>query len=249
MSIFRVKKNSNYVVMNRTALNDERLSWKAKGIVAYMLSMPDDWKFYIKEIATHSKDGEDSLRTGIKELKECGYVKRYPIKDEQTKKIIEWETHIYESPQVEKPEQEKPLMEKPQVEKPDVENPTLLSNEELSIELLNIDKPSTDIPYVEIVTYLNEAVGSKYRHSTPKTKEHIKSRWKEGFRLEDFKQVIDIKVKEWLHDSKMNKFLRPETLFSPKFEGYLNQKGAATSGPVKSDYEGYNFDREREPSF
>ena len=81
MSIFRVKKNANYVVMNRMALNDERLSWKAKGIIAYMLSMPDDWKFYVKELSDHAKDGEDSLRSGIKDFKECGYLKRYPVKD------------------------------------------------------------------------------------------------------------------------------------------------------------------------
>jgi hypothetical protein len=140
MGIYRVKKSTNYVVMNRTALNDDRLSWKAKGIIAYMLSMPDDWKFYVSEITKHAKDGEDSLRTGIKELKENGYIKRFPVKDEQTKKIIEWETHVHESPQVEKPH-----LEKPHLEKPYVENPTLLSIDSTKyLNKLNTDKPSTD---------------------------------------------------------------------------------------------------------
>ncbi|MFJ7886839.1 hypothetical protein ACIQYL_01975 [Lysinibacillus xylanilyticus] len=74
MGIFRVAKNSNYVVMNRTALNDNRLSWKAKGIMAYMLSMPDDWVFYMDELMTHSTDGKASFRAGFNELKECGYI-------------------------------------------------------------------------------------------------------------------------------------------------------------------------------
>ena len=52
----------------------------------------------------------------------------------------------------------------------------------------------------------------------------LKARLKEGYSVEDFKKVIDIKVAEWLNDENMSKFLRPETLFSNKFEGYLNQK-------------------------
>ncbi len=87
MGIIRVKKDSNYSVINNTGLKDKRLSWKAKGILAYTLTLPDDWTFHISELAQHAKDGEDSLRTGFKELKELGYVKRYPVRDEHTKKL------------------------------------------------------------------------------------------------------------------------------------------------------------------
>lgn len=96
MSILRVQKNANYTVMNRTALNDKRLSWKAKGIIAYMLSMPDDWVFYISELVTHATDGEKSFRSGLKELKECGYVERRPVY--KNKKIDRWDTIIHEVP-------------------------------------------------------------------------------------------------------------------------------------------------------
>lgn len=76
----------------------------------------------------------------------------------------------------------------------------------------------------EIIDYLNEKTGKHYRSSTPKTKTLINARLKEGFTLEDFKQVIDNKVNEWINDKKMNQYLRPETLFGTKFEGYLNQE-------------------------
>ena len=79
------------------------------------------------------------------------------------------------------------------------------------------------IPFVEIVTYLNDVADKKYRHTTRKTKDLIKARWNEGFRLDDFKKVIDIKTKEWKNDNHMNQYLRPETLFGTKFESYLNQ--------------------------
>lgn len=85
-------------------------------------------------------------------------------------------------------------------------------------------KENYDIPYEEIVIYLNENTGKSYKHTTKKTKDLIKARWNEGFVLDDFKQVIDNKVSDWLRNGEMNVYLRPETLFGTKFEGYLNEK-------------------------
>ena len=80
------------------------------------------------------------------------------------------------------------------------------------------------IPYFEIVEYLNEKLNSQYRSTSKKTQNLIKARWNEGFVVNDFKRVIDNKTAEWLNDNKMNKYLRPETLFGTRFESYLNQK-------------------------
>lgn len=79
------------------------------------------------------------------------------------------------------------------------------------------------IPYKEIIDFLNMRTGSNYKHTTNKTKDLIKARFNEGFTIDDFKTVIDKKCMEWINDKTMNKFLRPETLFGNKFEGYLNQ--------------------------
>lgn len=94
------------------------------------------------------------------------------------------------------------------------------------------DEPD-HVPYKEIVDYLNEKTGSKYRSSGSKTKSLIKARTNEGFSLDDFKTVIEKKAKEW-SGTDMEKYLRPETLFSTKFEGYLNQKQSAN--PRQSGY-------------
>lgn len=77
--------------------------------------------------------------------------------------------------------------------------------------------------YVDIIGYLNAKTGSNYKASTPKTQKLIDARLKEKFTLEDFKTVIDKKCLDWLNDNKMKQYLRPETLFGTKFEGYLNQ--------------------------
>lgn len=78
----------------------------------------------------------------------------------------------------------------------------------------------------EVIRYLNEKTGRKYKPSTESTKKLINGRFREGFTVEDFKKVIDNKSKEWLGHPKMDRFLRPETLFAPShFEGYLNESG------------------------
>ena len=75
----------------------------------------------------------------------------------------------------------------------------------------------------EIIQYLNDRCGTRYRYQTKGTQEHINARLKEGYTVDDFKMVIDKKFEEW-HGTDMEKFLRPETLFAGKFESYLNQK-------------------------
>ncbi|EJF02140.1 conserved phage C-terminal domain-containing protein [Liquorilactobacillus mali] len=85
-------------------------------------------------------------------------------------------------------------------------------------------KAEPRLPYQEIVEYLNEKAGTSYRSTTKKTQALIKARFNEKFNLDDFRRVIDNKVAEWKNDTAMNKFLRPETLFGTKFEGYLNQE-------------------------
>lgn len=80
----------------------------------------------------------------------------------------------------------------------------------------------------EIVDYLNSKIGTHYRATTRKTQSLIKARMNEGFTVDDFKKVIDNKVAEWDKDSKMSKYLRPETLFGTKFESYLNQAAVKT---------------------
>lgn len=100
--------------------------------------------------------------------------------------------------------------------------------------------------YAEIVTYLNEKTGSNYRPNTPKTKQLIDARMKEGFTVDDFKTVIDKKSAMWKNDPKMSAYLRPETLFGPKFEGYLNEHVStaqmlAASGTI-SDVTAHNIE-------
>lgn len=89
--------------------------------------------------------------------------------------------------------------------------------------ILSGSKPDS-IPYKEIIDYLNQKANKKFKHTSQKTQTLIKARFKEKFTLDDFIQVIDIKTAQWLADPKMSVYLRPETLFGTKFEGYLNEQ-------------------------
>lgn len=85
-----------------------------------------------------------------------------------------------------------------------------------------------------IVDFLNMNAGTAYKPSTAKTKALINARMNEGFTIDDFKTVITKKCSEWLN-SDMEKYLRPETLFGTKFEGYLNQSVCKTAKQGKQE--------------
>jgi len=77
MSIIRKgNKHSNFVVLDKEGIENPNLSWKAKGLLAYLVSRPDNWHVYIEQLANVGTDGRDSTSGGIKELIEAGYIVR-----------------------------------------------------------------------------------------------------------------------------------------------------------------------------
>lgn len=150
-TVHRVIKNNNYTTINNEFLTRQDLSWKAKGILTYMLSKPDDWKFYVENLVEQSTDGEKSFRAGWKELKELGYIQRKPVRDNG--KITQWLTIVVESPDM--PLADFVHVENLQVENVDVENLHVenagLLNTDKTKDLykLNTDKPKTESAYGE----------------------------------------------------------------------------------------------------
>jgi hypothetical protein len=106
-TVFRSTHVRNYTVFSNDLIANPDLSWKAKSILMYLLSKPADWQTRLEDIVKHGKDGRDAVLSGIKELKKAGYLKKVRITDPATKRVVRWETHVFEHPQSE----------------PDVENP------------------------------------------------------------------------------------------------------------------------------
>ena len=221
MTKIRKDGDQNFTILSNSVIRDETLSWKARGLFEYLWSLPEDWEFYETEITKHATDGRDSTRSGLDELEEHGYLSRTRERNEkgQVKSAI-WILH--ENPK-------KPVQEKPVSENPNQGNPTLL-NTNSTKHLPNKTRTKDigqaepdDIPYKEIIDYLNKKTGRRFPATAKRNREPIHARWREGYRLEDFKRVIDNKCFSWANDPKMSAYLRPTTLFSPKFSDYLNE--------------------------
>lgn len=88
---------------------------------------------------------------------------------------------------------------------------------------INVSGNPTQAPYKSIIQYLNSKTGKQYKHTSKHTQKLIKARINEGFTEDDFKHVINVKVQQWIDDSKMSEYLRPATLFGNKFDTYRNE--------------------------
>ena len=93
-------------------------------------------------------------------------------------------------------------------------------------------KPNSEYQYKEVIEYLNQKTGKAFKDQSKDSRRLIKARFDEGYTLDDFKKVIDNKVAAWGGDPKMDEYLRPATLFSTKFEGYLNEKPKHDAKPA-----------------
>ena len=138
----RVEKTKNYTVIHNQFLRRKDLSWKAKGILAYILSLPDDWNINLEEVMQHATEGKSAFRSGWKELRDAGYVKRQPVKDKDTKKILHWETVVFENVDMStsEPHTDYPPSGKPVDGKPDSGK----SNTTKYLKELSTNKQSTD---------------------------------------------------------------------------------------------------------
>ena len=208
MAVFRVEKNKNYTTMANYHFMDNSLSWKAKGILSNMLSLPDNWDYSLAGLVTLSSDGMSATRSAIKELEEHGYLIRRPVRKDG--KIADWEYIIYEHPQKDNQNIKNLFVENQQIE-----NHTQLNTKKSNTKKLRTKEINT------IVEYLSQKANKAYRTSNKATQKHINARLAEGYTVEEFITVIDKKVAEW-KGTDMEQYLRPETLFGNKFEGYLN---------------------------
>ena len=127
MAVFRVHKNKDYTTIDNNIFKNKNLSWKAKGLLCVMLSLPDNWSFSIEGLTMLSGDKISSTRTGIQELEDNGYLKRTRIHDE--KGILRNMIYdIYESPMLENRTLVEPICEKPTLENRTLEQPIYILN-------------------------------------------------------------------------------------------------------------------------
>jgi len=167
----------------------------------------------------------------LNQLHNRNFIIRYEAYGNNYIAITNWKKH--QNPHVKENASEIPAPDKldsSSMEEQDKHSASMVQEQDLhetdpadSLNLIPDTFKPIYIPYKEIIEHLNLRAGTSYKHSSKSTQKHIHARWEEGHRLEDFITVIDNKVVDWLDDVKYSKYLRPETLFGTKFEGYLNR--------------------------
>lgn len=100
MAKFKIEKNSNYTVMSNYHLRDKKLSYKAKGLLSFMLSLPDNWDYSINGLVSISKEGVKAIRNILQELQQNGYLVIEKKQNELGQ--FEYEYLIYEIPDIQK---------------------------------------------------------------------------------------------------------------------------------------------------
>lgn len=96
--IKKVRKEKEFAQISNDLINNRGLSYKALGILTYILSKPDDWEVYMNDLIRDGVEGEKSVRNGINELIEKRYVQRYRVFNKETGKVHHWETLVSETP-------------------------------------------------------------------------------------------------------------------------------------------------------
>lgn len=222
MGIIRIDKTAgNYFIASKYYVEDENISWKAKGIMSYLFSKPDDWQIYQTQLEKVSKDGKASVRSTINELIDNGYMTRQSRR-KSNGDFDGYNYTLHEHPVndgVRKMEDAKMEDAKMVIAKSDTTNNNLTNN-----DLTNNDSRVDFIPYKEIIDYLNSKTGKRFSHKSNANQKLIKARINEGYTKDDFFNVIDTKTNEWINVEDMKQYLQPTTLFGNKFDKYLNQE-------------------------
>lgn len=128
-NIRKRKYDKDFTILNNSFLKDERLSWKCKGLIAYVMMLPDNWNLNMKDLKNRSADGRDSVLSGMKEMIKFGYCNREQKRSEDGT-IIGCDYEVSDMCMI--PETENPYMDKdkPDTGKPDTGNQPLISTKE-----------------------------------------------------------------------------------------------------------------------
>lgn len=231
MTVLRIqKKESNFLILDKTCLNERVLSWGAKGLHSYLMSLPPNWQINVYDLVKRAKNGRDAVRGLINELHSAGYITKEFLRDigtgkysrleyvvhEKSQKIIE-KTNIDatsipgpENPSSDSPSTEKPAPENPSSNYPSPENPTQIyinNNKYINNKLLLAavsEEPKHNSSAAEL--YLNKKFSSQYSFTESSSK--IMPLFPEDSLIDDvltpnqLKKISDVVEKLKLPDGK-----------------------------------------------
>ena len=168
MEVIRVIKNKNYTTISNQLFKDKTISLKAKGLMAYLLSLPNDWDLSINGIVACSKEGRRSIGNTIKELINAGYIEREQVRNKG--KFVGYDYFVFEQPKccfeaTDKSLTDNSIQISKEVTKERINKNTLSISEKFKTEVFTYDYPK-------------EILNDFYDYwSEPKSKTNKRMRW------------------------------------------------------------------------
>ena len=142
MAVYRVQRTRDYTVMSNYHLKDKGLTLKSKGLLSMILSLPEEWNYTTRGLASICKEGVDAIGSALKELETAGYIVRRQLRGANGR-ITDTEYIIYEQPQPKKLDMLPSDVVSPDTENPDMVKPDTEKPAELNIEKSNTEKSIT----------------------------------------------------------------------------------------------------------
>ena len=142
MAVYRVQRTRDYTVMSNYHLKDKGLTLKSKGLLSMILSLPEEWNYTTRGLASICKEGVDAIGSALKELETAGYIVRRQLRGANGR-ITDTEYIIYEQPQPKKLDMLPSDVVSPDTENPDMVKPDTEKPAELNIEKSNTEKTIT----------------------------------------------------------------------------------------------------------
>ena len=224
MAIYKAKVESNYTIIPNATAQDKTLSFESRGLLALMLSLPDNWQIHKSWLESQSPScGRDKLTRIMGELQDKSYIRKSNKRNQSGQMDgVDW--FVYPTAQLKTRSTDLPL---------DGESPTI---KETLIQSKQSNNKGKDLlsgkpDSILVLEYLNYSLSTKYKTTTKSHIENINARLADGHSVEDLKSVVDSKKIEWGKDPAMAQYLRPQTLFGNKFQGYLIAAKTAPKQP------------------
>ena len=213
------EKPNYYAILTADVRYDGELNFGARLLYAEITALSnvdgscwasDDYFVKLYEVSKRT------IQLWLKSLEDRGYISREVVYKVGTKEIEKRYITLTQANALPYGNKMRNPMEIECVDNTTSINTTSINNNTI------VEQPKERYNYSSVIDYLNEVTGSNYRNASSH-QTHIRARYKEGYTLEDFKQVIDTKSAEWKNNKEYSKYLRPSTLFGNKFDTYLNQ--------------------------
>ena len=215
--ITRSKRKTPFVQIDKRALQDIRLSWKCKGLLSYLLSLPDNWQIYITELSKHSKCGRAATTSAMKELIKYGYIKRIEVRNEKGHfKGFDYTVYDY-------PKAENRISDKPKAENRISENQTLIRTNNNNTKINN-----TDINK-ERVKEKNTHKEKELNYEIKKLKKQLQQQKQPRQISDSFSTSLDITLNDFKFSDEFSAGLQKSVL---SYWNYLQEKKGPKWGSV-----------------